>query len=349
MYQLEETYYFYFLALIPLVLAAFFFYQMWRKKAQKRFATPDAFKRLSPSYSGSKSFLKVILLCLTIAALVIALVNPKIGTRMEEVKREGVDIVFAIDVSKSMLAEDVAPNRLEKSKQLVNQIISQLGGDRVGIIGYAGSAFPQLPLTTDFNAARMFLDAMNTDMVSSQGTAIGEAISLARTFYKDEEEDGTNKVLVIISDGEDHAGEAVAMAEEAAREGFRIFTVGVGTPSGGPIPIKRDGILLEYKRDQANERVITKLDASTLEEIAAKGNGNYVHGLNTTEVVENLNSLLNKLDKQEFDSMEYAGFKDQFQWFLAAAIFFLLLDILVLEKKTRWLQKLNLFNEKKNA
>jgi Ca-activated chloride channel family protein len=266
---------------------------------------------------------------------------------MEEVKREGVDIVFAIDVSKSMLAEDVAPNRLEKSKQLVTRIISELGGDRVGIIGYAGSAFPQLPLTTDFNAARMFLNAMNTDMVSSQGTAIGEAINLARTFYR-EEEDETNKVLVIISDGEDHIGEVIPMATTAAEEGFRIVTVGVGTPSGGPIPIKRNGILLEYKRDQNNERVITRLEESTLKDIASSGNGVYMEGSNTSHVVEGLNTMLSELDKQEFDSKKYAGFKDQFQWFLAAAIFFLLLDVFVLEKKTRWVQKLNLFNEKKN-
>src|SRR5690606_11200541 len=157
----------------------------WQKKAQNRFAQKKALERLSPLKSNFKPALKIILICLALAFLVGALVNPRMGTRMEEIKREGVDVVFAIDVSKSMLAEDIAPNRLDKSKQIVNQLLNRLGGDRVGIIGYAGSAFPQLPITTDYNAARMFLSAMNTDMVSSQGTAIAEAIELSKTFYTD--------------------------------------------------------------------------------------------------------------------------------------------------------------------
>ena len=181
------------------------------------------------------------------ACLAIALVNPKIGTKLETVKREGVDIVFAVDVSKSMLAEDIAPNRLEKSKQLVTQIINNLASDRIGIIAYAGKAFPQLPITTDYASAKMFLQSMNTDMLSSQGTAIDEAIKLARTYYDDEEQ--TNRVLFIISDGEDHSDIAINLAEEAANEGIRIFTIGVGTANGGPIPIKRNGIVLNYKKD----------------------------------------------------------------------------------------------------
>lgn len=164
---------------------------------------------------------------LGIAALVVALVNPKIGSKMETVKREGVDIVFAIDVSKSMEAEDIAPSRIEKSKQLVSQILNNLGSDRVGIIAYAGGAFPQLPITTDYSSAKMFLQALNTDMISSQGTAISDAIELATTYYDDDQQ--TNRVLFIISDGEDHEGNVEDIAEQAAEDGIRIFTIGVGT------------------------------------------------------------------------------------------------------------------------
>jgi Ca-activated chloride channel family protein len=262
---------------------------------------------------------------------------------METVKREGVDIVFAIDVSKSMLAEDIAPNRLEKSKQLVTQIINNLASDRVGIIAYAGKAFPQLPITTDYAAAKMFLQSMNTDMMSSQGTAINEAIKLAKTYYDDAEQ--TNRVLIIISDGEDHSEEAVSAAESASEEGIRIFTIGVGDVKGGPIPEKRNGIVLNYKKDSQGETVITRLNEEILKEIAKEANGEYVNGKNTNEVVEKISSILNKMDKKEYESKQYADFKDQFQWFLGFALFFLFLDIFLLERKTGWLKKLNLFNE----
>ena len=283
------------------------------------------------------------MLSLAFAFLAVALVNPKIGTKLETVKREGVDIVFAVDVSKSMLAEDIAPNRLEKSKQLVTQIINNLASDRVGIIAYAGKAFPQLPITTDYSSAKMFLQGMNTDMLSSQGTAINEAIELAKTYYDDEEQ--TNRVLIIISDGEDHSDVSASIAEEANELGIRIFTIGVGNVKGGPIPIKRNGVVLNYKKDSNGETVITKLNEETLKEIASEANGIYINGSNTAEVVESIRDILNKMDKKEFEAKQFADFKDQFQWFLAAAIFLLFLDIFLLERKTAWLKKLNLFNE----
>ena len=189
--------------------------QIWRRSAQKRFADSHLLKRLSPNQSLFKGILKVLVLSGAFGCLSLALVNPKIGTKLETVRSQGVDIVFAVDVSKSMLAEDIAPNRLEKSKQLVTQIINSLASDRVGIIAYAGKAFPQLPITTDYASAKMFLQNMNTDMLSSQGTAIHEAIQLAKTYYDDEEQ--TNRILIIISDGEDHEGEAVDIAEEAMK------------------------------------------------------------------------------------------------------------------------------------
>ena len=325
MYQLEQPIYFYVLFAIPAVVVLFLLVLALKKHNQKKIAD------------------KVLVICLAIACISIAMVNPKIGTKLETVKREGVDVVFALDVSKSMLAEDIAPNRLEKSKQLVAQIINSLAGDRIGIIGYAGSAFPQVPITTDFSSAKLFLNGMSTDMVSSQGTAINEAIQMAKTYYNDEEQ--TNRVLFIISDGEDHEGNVAAIAEEAANEGIKIYTIGVGTVQGGPIPIKRNGILQYYKRDQNNEQVITRLGEETLKQIAEEANGEYIDGSNTKEVVDTVTAILNGMDKKEFEAKQFTDFKDQFQWFLGGALFLLVLDVLLLDRKTAWVKRLNLFNE----
>lgn len=343
MYLLEEKIWFWLLLIIPALLVMYGLLVFWQKRAQKKFANPNLLKKLSPDTSIFKGVLKILVLCTAVFFLVIALVNPKMGTKLETVKREGVDLVFAIDVSKSMLAEDIAPNRIEKSKQLVTQIINNLGSDRIGIIAYAGSAYPQLPITTDYSSAKLFLSQMNTDMLSSQGTAIKEAIELAKTYYNDEEQ--TNRVLFIISDGEDHVGESASIAEQAKEEGIKIFTIGVGDVNGGPIPLKRNGIIQSYKKDQNGETVITKLDEETLKEIAAEANGEYIYGNNTAEVLDKVQDLLNKMDKKEFEAKQFADFKDQFQWFLAAGIFLLFLDIFLLDRKTGWLKKMNLFDE----
>jgi Ca-activated chloride channel family protein len=343
MYQLDEKIWFWVLGIIPIIILIFLMLHFWRYRAQNKFADKQLLNKLSPNKSVFKSILKIIVLSLAFACLAIALVNPKIGTKLETVKREGVDIVFAIDVSKSMLAEDIAPNRLDKSKQLVTQIINNLASDRIGIIAYAAKAFPQLPITTDYAAAKMFLNNMNTDMMSSQGTAINEAIKLSQTYFDDEGQ--ANKVLIIISDGEDHSEDAVATAEAARELGIRIFTIGVGDVKGGPIPEKRNGVLLNYKKDNNGQTVITKLNEETLKNIAAVANGIYINGKNTNDVVKSIGEVLNQMDKTEFETKQYADFKSQFQWFLGLGIFFLFLDIFLLERKTGWLKKLNLFNE----
>ena len=344
MYQIEEKIWFWVLGIIPIIILVFLILQFWKYRMQNKFANKQSLDKLSPNKSFFKSVLKVIVLCLAMACLTIALVNPKIGTKLETVKREGVDIVFAVDVSKSMLAEDIAPNRLDKAKQLVTQIINNLASDRIGIIAYAAKAFPQLPITTDYAAAKMFLNNMNTDMLSSQGTAINEAIKLSETYFDNEEQ--TNRVLIIISDGEDHSEEAVAIAEDAHNNnGIRIFTIGVGDLKGGPIPEKKNGVVLNYKKDGQGETVITRLNEETLKGIAQVANGVYINGKNTSDVVTNIGDILNKMDKTEFETKQYADFKDQFQWFLGFGIFFLFLDIFLLERKTGWLKKLNLFNE----
>ncbi len=345
MFVLEEKIWFWLLLAIPAVILLYLFYKLWQKRARKRFADASMLKKLAPNRSRSKPLLKLILILLAIASLVIALVNPKMGTKMKTVKREGVDIVFAIDVSKSMDAEDIAPSRLEKSQQLVSQIINNLGSDRIGIIAYAGGAVPQLPITTDYSAAKMFLQSLNTDMISSQGTAISDAINLATTYYDDDQQ--TNRVLFIISDGEDHEGNVENISEEAAKKGINIFTIGVGTEKGGPIPIKRNGVVQNYKKDNQGETVITQLHPETLKEIAENANGSYIDGTVTSNVVEKVQDALQNIEKTEFEAKQFADYESHFQWFLGLSLALLFLDIFILQRSTAWLKRLNLFNERR--
>ncbi|WP_405384654.1 VWA domain-containing protein [Maribacter sp. LLG6340-A2] len=347
MVQLDEKIYFYLLIIIPVIVVLYLLVLIWKKRTQRKFADTALLKRLTPNYSTNKSALKLILLIISLGLLIVGLVNPKIGTKLETVKREGVDIVFAVDVSKSMLAEDIAPNRLEKAKRLVSEIINQLASDRIGIIAYAGQAYPQLPITTDYGAAKMFLQSMNTDMLTSQGTAIDQAIELASTYYDDAEQ--TNRVLFIISDGEDHSeGSTIDAVEDAVDEGITIYTIGVGKAKGAPIPIKRNGILESLKKDSQGETVITRLNEDVLVDIAGEGNGQYIDGSNTNTAVEFIKEELLKMDRKEFEAKQFAEYKDQFQWFIGAALLLLFLDIFILDRKTSWLKKLNLFNEKRH-
>ncbi len=345
MYQLEDkTYFSYFIA-IAIMLIAYVFVLLWKKRKQKAFADSNLLEKLSPEASVFKDVLKIITIALALSFLIIALVNPKMGTKLKTIKREGVDVVFALDVSKSMLAEDIAPNRLEKAKQIISKIIDKLGSDRVGIIIYAGNAYPLLPITTDQAAAKMFLQNANPDMVSSQGTAINEALKLAKSYYDDDEQ--TNRYLFVVSDGEDHEENVSYIADEATKEGIKIYTIGVGTSEGSPIPLKRDGVLMGYKKDRKGEVVITKLNEQTLQKIAGEGNGEYLYGNNTSKTVAYIEDLLLKADKKEFETKQFSDFKDQFQWFIVLGILFLVFDTLMLNKKTHWIQKLNLFNERK--
>ncbi len=344
MYQIEEKIYFYLLLLIPILVVGFMYVSWWKKKLRKQFADTILLEKLIPEKSTFKPILKIIFISLGIAFLVISLANPKMGIKLKTIKRQGVDIVFALDVSKSMLAEDVAPNRLEKSKQIINKIIDKLRSDRVGVIVYAGSAYPLLPITTDLASAKMFLQMANPEMVSDQGTAMNEALSKAMTYFDSDEQ--TNRFLFIVSDGEDHEGNTEQIAQQVGDNGVRIFTIGIGYDKGVPIPIKENGIFVEHKKDKDGEVVITKLNETILKEIAKEGNGNYIFGNNTIKTIDEVEEIISNAEKKEYETKQYSDFKDQFQWFIGLGLLFLVFDVFMFEKKTKWIQKLNLFNEK---
>ncbi len=342
--ELDEKIYLYLLFIIPFLVVIFLYNLYWKKKKQREFGDLALIKKLSPERSFFKSILKLVITILALSCFIIALVNPKIGTKAETIKREGIDIVFAVDVSKSMVCEDIAPNRLEKSKQVVSQIINQLGSDRIGIVAYAGSAYPVLPITTDYSVAKMFLQSMNTNMLSSVGTSLGDAIQMAGSYY--DKNNKTRKLLVIITDGEDHEEKAAEAAEEAKNLGLKIITIGVGTAKGGPIPLKENGVVSSFKRDKDDQIVITKLNPEILESIAKTTGGGYINGNNTKEVLEYIKNALENIEKTEFETQQFTDFNSQFQWFLGLGFVLLFVDIFLLEKKTKWVKKMNLFNEK---
>ena len=343
MYQLEETTYLYILILLPIILLIFLYNKYWQKITIKKYFDDATFNFLSPELSSTKSYIKTSLTLLIISILVFGLVNPKIGTELKTVKREGVDIVFAIDVSKSMLAEDIAPNRIFKAKRLVSEIFNKLGSDRVGIIAYASTAIPVLPITNDFSSAKMFLESLNTDMLSSQGTSIVEAIELSKGYFDDENQ--TNRVLCILSDGEDHEYDENQFISALSDSGIIILSVGLGSTKGAPIPIKENNIVKSYKKDDKGEVVITKLNDELLKKIATQSSGKYIKGDNTSLVVDEIINELKEMDKKEFESKQFVSFKDQFQWFLGAGLLLFLVNSIIFDKKTKWIEKLNLFNE----
>ena len=343
MYQLEETTYLYILILLPIILLVFLYNKYWQKITIKKYFDDATFNFLSPELSSTTSYIKTSLTLLIISILVFGLVNPKIGTELKTVKREGVDIVFAIDVSKSMLAEDIAPNRIFKAKRLVSEIFNKLGSDRVGIIAYASTAIPVLPITNDFSSAKMFLESLNTDMLSSQGTSIVEAIELSKGYFDDENQ--TNRVLCILSDGEDHEYDENQFISTLSDSGIIILSVGLGSTKGAPIPIKENNIVKSYKKDDKGEVVITKLNDELLKKIATQSSGKYIKGDNTSLVVDEIINELKEMDKKEFESKQFVSFKDQFQWFLGAGLLLFLVNSIIFDKKTKWIEKLNLFNE----
>ena len=325
MIHLEEKIYFYLLLLLPLFTLLYVGVQLWRARAVKRFAEKPTFSRLASETSHFKPWVKFVFFILVFTFIIIGLVNPKVGTKLETVKREGVDIVFAIDVSKSMLAEDVQPNRIEKAKHIISQVIEQLHGDRVAFVPYAAQAYPQLPLTSDYSAAKIFLQGINTDMLSSQGTAIREAIQTAVDYFKDSGQ--ASKILVILSDGEDHEQGVGDLLQEINDKGIRTFP----------------------KRDRDGQVVITKLNQPLLEEIAQGASGKYFDGTNTREVLDNIKKALDNIEKNEYESQVFSDYKDQFQWFLAIAFVLLVIDIFISYKKTSWVRALNLFGEKEKS
>lgn len=345
MYLFDNPSYLYLTLIIPIVIIINWFYMAWRNKIQKFFSNNKLLDQISPNRSNFKLNLKLVLELFIILFLSIALANPKIGTELKSINREGVDIVFAIDVSKSMLAEDVAPNRLTRSKRIISEIINSLSSDRVGIVAYAAQAIPQVPLTTDFASVKNFLQIIDTDMLSSQGTSIDSALNLSVNFF--DQNSDTNRVLILISDGEDHDDIPDSIIKLISENNINLITIGIGQEAGTTIPIKIDGTVDSYKKDINGDVVITKRNSDFLLKIASSSKGEYIDGNFTEDALELVKTKLDKIDKSEFESSQFVEYKQQFQIFILLSLLFIISDIFIFQTKTKWIQHLNLFNENK--
>jgi len=346
MYLFDNPSYLYLALIIPIVIIINWLYMAWRKKIQRSFSNDKLLDQISPNRSNFKLNLKLILELFIILFLCIALANPKIGTELKSINREGVDIVFAIDVSKSMLAEDIAPNRLVRSKRIISEIINSLSSDRVGIVAYAAQAIPQVPLTTDFASVKNFLQIIDTDMLSSQGTSIDSALNLSVNFF--DQNSDTNRVLILISDGEDHDDIPDSLIKLISENNINLITIGIGQEAGTTIPIKIDGTIDSYKKDSNGDVVITKRNSDILLKIASSSRGEYIDGNNTEDALELVKTKLDKIDKSEFESSQFVEYKQQFQIFILLSLLFIISDIFIFQTKTKWIQNLNLFNENKD-
>lgn len=346
MYLFDNPSYLYLALIIPIVIVINWLYMAWRNKIQRSFSNYKLLDQISPNRSNFKLNLKLILELFIILFLCIALANPKIGTELKSINREGVDIVFAIDVSKSMLAEDIAPNRLVRSKRIISEIINSLSSDRVGIVAYAAQAIPQVPLTTDFASVKNFLQIIDTDMLSSQGTSIDSALNLSVNFF--DQNSDTNRVLILISDGEDHDDIPDSLIKLISENNINLITIGIGQEAGTTIPIKIDGTIDSYKKDSNGDVVITKRNSDILLKIASSSKGEYIDGNNTEDALELVKTKLDKIDKSEFESSQFVEYKQQFQIFILLSLLFIISDIFIFQTKTKWIQYLNLFNENKD-
>ncbi|MAE14666.1 MAG: hypothetical protein CL821_03635 [Crocinitomicaceae bacterium] len=307
--------------------------KIWKKKAINKFAKLSTLSKIFNGFSNNRSTFKYILFRLAIGMLIIAASNPQYGENERTVASKGIDIMIALDISKSMMAEDIIDeyNRLDIAKLSIGKLMNELRGDHVGIVVFAGEAYKQLPLTPDYQVAKLFLKNIGTDMISSQGTDIGNAIELCMSSFSDERKN--NKAIVIISDGEDHEEMAVKAAKEATEEGVVICTVGMGSEKGVPIPIVRNGKKIGIKKDKDESTVLTKLNEENLIQIAQAGNGTYTktRGLNLN--LRKILDRINEIEKSTLKKDRYSTYDDQFQWFLLPALLLLLLDFMIFEKR----------------
>ena len=316
------------LLLVPVIPVAYALLRRGRMARIRRFGDEALVKQLMPSWSGAKGWVRVILLSLAFFCFVIGLCRPQVGAKLSERETKGAEIMICLDVSNSMLAQDYSPDRLERAKLAISRIVDKLDGDRIGLIVFAGNSFVQLPITTDYVSAKMFLNSIDTGSVPVQGTAIGEAIhTAARSFSAQSEK---SRAIIVITDGENHEDDPVAAAEEVAAMGMKVYTIGVGTLQGQPIP--RDG---ELMKDKDGNIVVTRLDEDTLREVAEAGNGAYVHAGNEEFGLNPIIDDIRRMEDERYNSVVFEEYDEQFMYFLGAALLLLVLEMLVGERRSR--------------
>ena len=340
MFRFENIEFVYLLVLMPVLLVVFVIGRKIRKRSLKRFGDPDILNQLMPFLSVNRPVLKFLFILFALVFIILGMARPQFGSKLEEIKRKGVEIVIALDVSNSMLAEDIQPNRLEKAKQAISRLVEKLADDKIGLIVFAGDAYVQIPITNDYASVKMFLSSINTLIVPKQGTAIGSAIDLGINSFSPDNE--ASKALILITDGEDHDDNAVSLASEAAENGIEIHTIGVGTPKGTPIPVYSDN-QRSFRKDRQGNVVITKLNEKILQEITNAGNGSYIRATNNRLGLNMLFDQISALEKKEMETRIYSEYDEKFQYMVGLALILLLFDFILLERKNKYLKNIKLF------
>ena len=329
--------------LIPLFILVFFLAGLLRRKAIKRFAREETFRYLSPLFSMNRRRIRFILLMCVLSMLVLAAMNPQTGSRMEEATLEGVDIIVALDVSRSMLAEDMSPNRLERAKLAVNRLVDQLDNDRFGLVVFAGTAHTQIPLTTDIRAAKMLMRPLNTESIPVQGTAIEAAIN--RSLASFPEGDTANKTIILVSDGESHEDNPVEAARRAKSKGITIHTVGVGSRDGAPVPNFVNGERSGYLRDDDGHTVISRYDEETLRQIADITGGVFRHGGETSMGLSEILDTIRQMEAEAYETFIFTEYESRYHYLVALALCLLLIELLLSDRKNKWLRTIPWLND----
>jgi Ca-activated chloride channel homolog len=344
MWKFQNTQYF-FLFIALGIMISYAVFSVWRrKKIYERLGNLNIVYGLMPDVSQNKRWIKIILWSLGSSFFILGMCNLQSGSKTQEVQREGADIVVCLDVSKSMLAEDIQPNRITRAMQAMEKFVERLKGDRLGMVVFAGEAYVQLPITTDYNTAKLFLNSISTDMVPVQGTNISEAITKASEALG--EDQGKNRAIIIITDGEDHEENAVKLAKEASEKQIMINTIGVGSETGVPIPEFRNGVRSGYKKDRDGKTVVSKLNSNLLKEIANEANGVFVKATNTDIGLNAVMDKIEELDQKKIETTMVTDYNDQFIPFFYTAFFIFLLEFLINERTSHLWKKMNLFKAK---
>lgn len=341
MFRFGEPLYLYLLIILP-VLVMFYFYSNYRRRKKLRqYGDPYLLNQLMPEVSKYRPDVKFWLMLTALAMIIFMMARPQFGAKMETVKRQGIETVVALDISNSMLAEDVIPSRLEKSKKLISRLVETFNNDKVAMIVFAGEAFTQLPITSDYISAKMFLESISPSLITTQGTDIAGAINLAMKSFTPN--DGVGRAIVLITDGENHEGGAIEAAQEAAKKGIRVFVLGVGSPDGSPIPVDGSN---EFRRDKDGNVIVTRLNEQMCQEIAKAGGGIYVRVDNTNSAEKALNAEINKLAKADVETQVYTEFDEQFQVLAWLALLLLVAELMILNRKNPLFKNVNLFKQK---
>ena len=338
MFRFGTPEYLWLLLLIPALIVVYLLYARARKRRLERFGNPGTIRQLMPEASTKRVRHKFILLLIAVGLICVSLARPQFGSKLKEVTRRGVEIMIAVDVSNSMLAEDFEPNRLERTKFAIDRLVEQLQEDRIGIIVFAGDAYVQLPITSDYVSARNFVRHLSPSMVSRQGTAMGAAIDLATLSFSPGSEG--SRILILISDGENHEDDPIAAAQAAVEKGIKIYTIGIGTDQGAPIFMNGD-----YLTDEEGNMVVTRLDEATLEQVALTTGGSYIRATNRSVGLNEIIDQINEVEKKDLTARIFEDYNEQYQYILAIALFFLVLEALIMARKNRMMTRFNIFKK----